>query len=187
MAASHELPDSDMELNNIMRVLGDPKFSFKEYIGTIKPEDEMSKEEKEKRDEEQKIVDDKFKASESTISDIAQKFNTFNKQTLKMINHTPSKILSEMAVRLFVGSRDIPKNVPKAMKLLEIAQKKEKGSMSFKEQKDVEFFEIMLQRMNSEYQNDPSHFWELNSRLKELAEEGHPNAMFVYGSELLLL
>lgn len=80
--------------------------------------------------------------------------------------------------------RDIPKNTSKAMQLLEIARNKDSDQISFKEQKDLEFFEIMLKRLNSQNRDDPTHFWELNSELKALAEEGHPNAMFAYGKEL---
>jgi hypothetical protein len=92
-----------------------------------------------------------------------------------------------MAVRLFVGSRDIPKHVPKAMQLLRIAREKDSATLSFKEQKDIEFFEVMLNRLNNEKSEDPNSFWDVNEKLKQLAEEGHPKAKYVYGSELLQL
>lgn len=182
-----ELPDSDMELNNIMRVLNDPNFSLNDFTGSQKLMEELTPEEKEKRLEEKKIFDEKYKESEEHISDIKTHFEGFNSQTLKMLQFTPSKIISEMAVRLFVGSRDIPKHVPKAMQLLKLAREKDKDNLSFKEQKDIEFFEIMLNRLNNQSSEDPNSFWDVNERLKQLAEEGHPNAKYVYGSELLQL
>ena len=57
----------------------------------------------------------------------------FNKHTMKILDHTPQKVITEMAVRLFVGSRDIPKDIPKAMKLLEIAKSKGKTDQTEKE------------------------------------------------------
>ncbi|CAI2368201.1 unnamed protein product [Moneuplotes crassus] len=185
--SSNELPDSDMELNNIMRALGDPKFSFAEFTGQMNPNKNLSEEEKQKREEEAKVLEEKYSKSEDSIKEISKKFEGLNSHTLRMFEHTPSKIISEMAVRLFVGSRDIPKNVPKAMKLLQIAKEKDSSSMTFQEQKDIEFFEIMLTRMNSEKISDPIHFWAVNQKLRRLAEEGHPNSMYVFGSELLLL
>lgn len=176
-----------MELNTIMQVLGNPNFSFKEFTGGQKPDEDLSFEEREKKEEEKKIYDEKLQKSEETISEVLKKFEGLNKYTLKMLQHTPSKIISEMAVRLFVGSRDIPKNTIKAMKFLEIALKKDPSSMAFREQKDVEFFQVMLTRMGDKDKDQASSFWEVNQTLKILAEEGHPNAMYVYGSELLLL
>mmetsp|Transcript_34473 Transcript_34473/g.34108 ORF Transcript_34473/g.34108 Transcript_34473/m.34108 type:complete len:177 (-) Transcript_34473:276-806(-) len=176
-----------MELNNIMRALGDPKFSFAEFTGQMNPDKNLSEEEKQKREEEAKVLEEKYSKSEDSIKEISKKFEGLNSHTLHMFEHTPSKIISEMAVRLFVGSRDIPKNVPKAMKLLQIAKEKDSSSMTFQEQKDIEFFEIMLTRMNSEKISDPIHFWAVNQKLRRLAEEGHPNSMYVFGSELLLL
>ena len=52
----HELPDLDMEFKNVLQMLTDPNFSFKEYSGKPKSLDDMSHEEREKHREEQKII-----------------------------------------------------------------------------------------------------------------------------------
>lgn len=111
----------------------------------------------------------------------------FNKHTMKILDHTPQKVIAEMAVRLFVGSRDVPKDIPKAMKMLEIAKSKTIEGQTEKEKNDMEYFEVMLNRLNNPNIDDSSEFWSVNEKLKILAEKGQPNAMYSYGSELFML
>lgn len=133
-------------------------------------------------------MQERFKQAEEMLYPKDKKgHDLFNKWTYKMLNYTPKSIITEMAVRVFVGSRDIPRDVPKAMELLKYAQKKRKENQTTKEKYDIEFFEIMLKRLNSDNRNDPNNFWEINQQLHELAKTGQPNAMYTYGSELLQL
>ena len=106
---------------------------------------------------------------------------------MKILDHTPQKVIAEMAVRLFVGSRDVPKDIPKAMKMLEIAKSKTIEGQTEKEKNDMEYFEVMLNRLNNPNIDDSSEFWSVNEKLKILAEKGQPNAMYSYGSELFML
>lgn len=176
-----------MELTKIMGILKNPNFSVKEFINAPRSVDHMTDEQREKHDEEQRVMDDKLKKSEESLNFTSHNFDDFNSHTERMLAHTPQKIISEMSIRLFVGSRDIPKNIPKAMKLLQFAKDKPESELSEKDQGDIRFYEIMLNKLTRQDANDPNKFWEANEKLLELAKEGHPNAMYVYGSELFQL
>lgn len=182
LSSSMELRDADMDLGNMMGILSDPNFSFKELIGKSKPHSELTPEEREKLEEERKQHEERIKESEKYVNYT----DLFNKWTEKMIDNTSPRILNELAIRLFVGSRDIPKDVPTAMKLIEKAQEK-KSELSNKDKYNIEYFKIMLRRMDSGKTQNANDFWDVNSELKELAEKGQPNAMFTYGMELLML
>ena len=51
----------------------------------------------------------------------------------------------------------------------------------------MEYYEVMLNRLNNPNIDDYTSFWTVNEKLRELAEKGQPNAMYTYGSELLML
>lgn len=161
-----ELPDADMELNSVLKILHDPNFSFETFTGAPKTHEELTPEQREELEKEQKLFEEKYKKSEATLADVRDKFNDIDKHTLKMLQHTPYNIIIEMAVRLFVGSRDIPKNVDKALKLIQIAKEKSKTDLTDEEAYDIEFFEIILEKLNNQNKNDPSLFWEINGKLK---------------------
>lgn len=127
MSQHMELPDTDMELPTMMQMLQDPnfkyaffpashlvwnfasklmlKFRFQEFIDGHKPEDSLSEEQQRKRQEQQRIVEERLRQSEETIAHIAKRFEGFHPKMVKLMHQTPNHILTEMAVRLFVGSR----------------------------------------------------------------------------------
>lgn len=75
------------------------------------------------------------------------------------------RILNEMSIRIFVGSRDIPKDVPTALKLLKHAQDN-KHKMTEREKHSLDYFTVMLKRLNSGKTHDANSFWEVNEDLK---------------------
>lgn len=64
------------------------------------------------------IMREKIMAAEKTKVYV----NFFNKPALKLISKTPSDILSELAVRVFTGSRDVPKDNQKAVSLFQFSE-----------------------------------------------------------------
>jgi len=65
---------------------------------------------------------------------------------LKLMVSTPSSILVELAVRSFVGSRDIPKDHLRSINLLDFAEKQAKSE---KEKHEVKYYKLLLQKQTA--------------------------------------
>ena len=64
--------------------------------------------------------------------------------TLMLLVKTP--FLLEMALRLYTGSRDIPKDVEKAAKFLALAREK---ATTDEEHREAEYYEILITRLKA--------------------------------------
>ena len=74
----------------------------------------LDKEEVQKIKKEEQIVKEKMKEASSQKTYI----DFFNKDTKKLIQHTPPDVLYELGIRAFTGSRDVPKDDVKAVGLI---------------------------------------------------------------------
>jgi hypothetical protein len=187
ISAFQELPDLDREMQNTMSFMGSPKFSISEFLNASTSIESMTPEERESYKNEQEMMKKKYEESEKYILDVSHKFEDVDFWTHKMLMHSPNSIIRELAIRLFVGSRDIPKNILKSKKYLEIAKSKLEGKENTVDALDIEFTEIMLEKLTSKPPNNPEEFFEAQNKLLPFVEAGHPQAAYVYGSELFNL
>ena len=64
-------------------------------------------------------------------------------QRLLIENIAPSEILSELAVRVFTGSRDVPKDNAKAVELFKFSSQNAKTE---EEQAHVQYYQLLLRK-----------------------------------------
>ena len=69
--------------------------------------------------------------------------NFFIPPLVKLINHTPSDILCELGMRAFTGSRDMPKDVEKAIGLFLIA---DKNANTDREKSQVQYYMTAMRK-----------------------------------------
>lgn len=73
----------------------------------------LTREDLKKAEDEQKLVEEKL----AQVKKQRKPINFFNEPALKLLAKTPTQILSELGVRAFSGSRDVPKDDEKAQGL----------------------------------------------------------------------
>lgn len=100
-------------------------------------------------------------------------------------------MLSELAVRAFTGSRDVPKDNIKAMELF---QQSEHNALTESEHAHVRYYQLLLKKfkihqetvllgvaLNEEQEKD---MVSINQQLNALAAGGNPFAQYSYGKDL---
>jgi hypothetical protein len=114
--------------------------------------------------------------------------NFFNRHTLKLIKKSkslfltdiaPTEILSELAIRAFTGSRDVPKDHIKALKLFDYAQD---NSVSPEDHAQSLYYQLLMRKfkihqetilrgiqMTPELEQE---MVEINTKLNDLAQKG---------------
>ena len=122
----HETQSRDMELQGLLSVINtkgkvDYQTRFEKSIRAR--EGALTEEEIDQMKKDEVIMREKILAAEKTKVYV----NFFNRPALRLIknskydtlitNAAPSEILSELAIRAFTGSRDVPKDNVKAMEL----------------------------------------------------------------------
>lgn len=94
------------------------KFMTKKMSGTL------SEQEQEELAKEDKIVREKMEEAAKSKTYI----NFFNNGSLKLMDSTPPSILTELGIRAHTGSRDVPKDEEKALKLLQYSLDRARNS-----------------------------------------------------------
>ena len=99
----------------------------------------LTKAEQKQIEEEEQMVADKLAEVERSRKPI----NFFIPPLVKLINHTPSDILCELGMRAFTGSRDMPKDVEKAIGLFLIA---DKNAHTDREKSQVQYYMTAMRK-----------------------------------------
>ena len=160
------------------------KFMQKQKEGQLS---EIEKQEMQKEDE---IIKQKMKQAEQTKTYI--KF--FNPYTDKLIQNTPPDVLSELGIRAYTGSRDVPKDDEKASGLLQMALQRAIDNNDTKQIDMAEYYlaivmknVILSARAKNNGQLNPADMPELikiDTIIEDKARKGIGEALFSYGKEL---
>ena len=111
-----EIQSNEMDLQLMMGQLNKQVLDYDKIFKFMQKQrdGELSEIEKAEMQQEEEIVKEKIKQAEATKTYI--KF--FNPYTEKLIKSTPPDVLSELGIRAYTGSRDVPKDDEKASGLL---------------------------------------------------------------------
>eukprot|EP00347_Sterkiella_histriomuscorum_P024275 403331695 len=187
-----EQKSRDMELQQLTQILTHQKIDFQERYdkSTRYHSGKLTEKEQEDIEREDQITKEKITQAEKSKIYV----NFFNKYALKLISKTPSVILSELAIRVFTGSRDVPKDNIKAVKLFEFS---DENAQTEKEKHQVEYYKLLLRKYKIHQEtvlagqvmnkDQEAEMIDINAKLNALARSGNSEAQYTYGKELLSL
>jgi len=114
-----EIESNEMDLQQMMSQLNKEKLDYDKVFTFMRKRHEgtLNAQELDEIEAEEKIVRDKMKEAESSKAYI----QFFNPGTKMLMENTPSDVLSELGIRAYTGSRDVPKDDNKASGLLKAA------------------------------------------------------------------
>ena len=116
-----------------------------------------------------------------------------NKWTQELMDHCPPDILSELGIRAYTGSRDVPKDDQKAAILLGLAKQRAEEMGDEKQIDMTQYYmavvgrDITLKRMQKQgsySREDVEALHSFDNIIEHKAQKGIGEALFTYGKEL---